>query len=182
MSHPSEARNFLKQSYNKKLGNVGTFEVDKSLSGKRVQVYNDPNTGQTKVVHTGTNSLTDWITNSRYLMGDTSGKRFKHADKIQKQAELKYGTENTETLGHSLGAKIAEQVGGKSKQVTTLNKPVAPIDFGKKIKKNQTDYKTNLDPVSPFRFTQRGNKATYIKSKTYNPFTEHSSDVLGRLR
>ena len=182
MSNPAEARLFLKQSYSKNLGNVGNFEVDKSLSGKRTQVYHDKNTGNTKVVHTGTNSLTDWITNSRYLMGNTSSKRFKHANKIQKQAEIKYGTDKTETLGHSLGAKIAEQVGGRSHQVTTLNKPVSAVDFGKKIKKNQTDYKTNLDPVSPFRFTQRGNKAVYIKSKTYNPLTEHSSDVLGRLK
>jgi len=182
MSKPSEARSFLKQSYNKNLANVGTFEVDKSLSGKRVQVYHDKNSNSTKIVHTGTNSLSDWITNSRYLMGNTSGKRFQHADKIQRQAEAKYGTDKTETLGHSIGAKLSEQVGGRSQYVTTLNKPVAPIDFGKKIKKNQTDYKTTLDPVSPFRFLQRGNKATYIKSKTYNPFTEHSSDVLGRLR
>ena len=182
MSNPFEAKLFLKQSYNKELDDVGTFKVDRSLSGQRAQVYNDPNTGETKVVHRGTNSLTDWITNTRYLLGNTTGNRFQHADKIQRQAELKYGTDQTETLGHSLGAKISEQVGGRSKQVTTLNKPVAYSDFGRKIKKNQTDYKTNLDPVSPFRFTQRGNKPVYIKSKTYNPFIEHNTNVLGRLK
>lgn len=181
MSNPFQARLFLKQSYSKELDDVGTFKVDRSLSGQRAQVYNDPNTGETKVVHRGTNSLTDWITNTRYLLGNTTGKRFQHADKIQRQAELKYG-KISETLGHSLGSLLSEKVGGRSKQVTTLNKPVSYYDIGKKIKKNQTDYKTNLDPVSPFRFTQRGNKAVYIKSKTYNPFIEHNTNVLGRLK
>jgi hypothetical protein len=38
-------------------------------------------------------------------------KCYKHANKIQKQAENKYDVTNT--IGHSLGAGIAEEVGKK---------------------------------------------------------------------
>ena len=113
------------------------------------------------------------------------GKRFNHAKKIQKQAEEKYGKNNLITLGHSQGAKWAEMLGNKNNnnEVITLNKPTLPTDLlqGKKVKKNQTDIKTSKDPVSFLRGLQKGKKAKVIKSKSFNPITEHSVNVLDRL-
>ena len=48
-------------------------------------------------------------------------KRFQHAKDIQKKAEGKYGKDHTTTLGHSLGAKIASDVGDR------------PVILGKKL-------------------------------------------------
>ena len=46
--------------------------------------------------------------------------------KIQKQAEQKYGANNITTMGHSLGGRIAEKVGKKSAQIITYNKAATP--------------------------------------------------------
>jgi hypothetical protein len=113
-----------------------------------------------------------------------NNRRFAHARNIQSQAEAKYGPENITTLGSSLGAKIAEKVGNKTKEVITLNKPTIPMDLikGRKLPKNQTDIRTSRDPVSILRpFQKANNKEITIPSKTLNPFREHSTDVLSRM-
>jgi hypothetical protein len=98
--------------------------------------------------------------------------RYKHANKIQKEAEKKYNVTNT--LGHSLEAGIAEEVGKNSANITTLNKPVGLHNVNKKVTKKQKDIKTSFDPISVFRPFQKGKKATVIKAKTWNPLKEHS--------
>lgn len=173
----------LKASYQKKNEDMNGYVVDKELSGQRVKVYHHPTENKTLVVHKGTASIQDWGTNLAMTFGIKTGKRFKHAKKIQKQAEAKYKDSEQITLGHSLGAKIAEDVGKKENEVITLNKPTLPLDVitGKKVKKNQTDVKTERDPVSILRGLQKGKKAKVVKSKTFNPLTEHGVDVLNRL-
>jgi hypothetical protein len=177
-------KQFLKQSYDKNLTDIDDYKIDKSLSGQRVQVYHNPQNNKTVVVHRGTASVQDWGTNLSMSLGH-KGKRFNHAKKIQKQAEDKYGKNNLITLGHSQGAKWAEMLGNKNNnnEVITLNKPTLPLDLlqGKRVKKNQTDIKTSKDPVSILRGLQKGKKAKLMKSKTFNPLTEHSVNVLDRL-
>jgi hypothetical protein len=122
------------------------------------------------------------ITDVRYTLGDKSGKRFKHAKNIQELANAKYGKENVITAGHSLGSVLGETaVKGKDQELITLNKPVGLADIGKTIGKKQTDIKTTRDPVSFLRGTQKGNSALVLKSKTYNPLAEHSTETLDRL-
>jgi hypothetical protein len=88
-------------------------------------------------------------------------------------------------LGDSLGAKIAERIGNKTKEVITLlNNPTIPLDLikGKKIPNNQTDMRTSRDPISILRpFQKANNKKITIPSKSLNPFREHSTDVLSRM-
>lgn len=179
-----DTKDFLTSSYSKELNNINGYIVDKSLSGQRVQVYHNPQNNKTVVVHRGTDSIQDWGTNLSMSLGH-KGKRFNHAKKIQKQAEDKYGKNNLITLGHSQGAKWAEMLGNKNNnnEVITLNKPTLPLDLiqGKKVKKNQTDIKTSRDPVSILRKLQKGKKAKVMKSKTFNPLTEHGVDALNRL-
>ena len=52
--------------------------------------------------------------------------RYKHAKEIQDKKEKKYGKENVTTIGHSLGAKLASDLGGKSKEIIIYNKPITP--------------------------------------------------------
>jgi hypothetical protein len=180
----NNTKQFLKQSYSKKLNDINDYKIDKDLSGQRVQVYHNPQNNKTVVVHRGTDSIQDWGTNLSMALGH-KGKRFNHAKKIQKQAEEKYGKNNLITMGHSQGAKWAEMLGNKSNnnEVITLNKPTLPLDLiqRKRVKNNQTDIKTSKDPVSILRGLQKGKKATVMKSKTLNPLKEHSVDVLDRL-
>ena len=171
----------LKKSYEKTPSDYKDFKVDKPLSGQRAQVYKNSKTGQVVVVHRGTADMNDWISDARYAMGDTSGARFEHAKKVQKQAEDKYGKQNITTIGHSLGATLAEKAGGEGKEVITLNKPVSPYDvINHTVSSNQTDVKTGADPVSFLRGFQSGGNTNVLKSDTYNPLTEHSTDTLSR--
>ena len=176
-----DLKHFLSESYSKKHKDYKEFVLDNDLSGKKTQVYYNPKSGQSVVVHRGTATMTDWITDARYALGNTDLKRFRHAKDIQKKAESKYGGKNVSTIGHSLGSKAAELAGKNSKEIITLNKPVSVKDLiYTKVPKNQTDIRTTYDPVSLLRPFQRGNKAKTIQSETKNPLTEHSTETLDR--
>jgi hypothetical protein len=157
------------------------FKVDKDLSGKRTKIFHNSKTGQTVVAHRGTASIQDVGTDLGLAVG-FRGKRFKHAKKVQKQAEDKYGTENLDTVGHSLAGVIAEEVGKNSRNVITMNKAV--VNPTRRNLKNQTDIKTSNDPVSALnRFSN--NKAHVIPSQKFNPlkpFKEHTVTTLKRVK
>ena len=177
-----DVKKLLSKSYDKTQSSYGDYQLDKGLSGQRVQVYWNAKMGKAVVVHRGTAGVQDMVTDVRYTFGDKSGKRFKHSKSIQQKVNDKYGKENVITLGHSLGSVLGETaVKGNNQELITLNKPVGLGDIGKTVSTNQTDLKTERDPVSFLRGTQKGNRATIIKSKTYNPLTEHSTDTLDRL-
>jgi hypothetical protein len=173
----------LKNGYAKhKDKNIDGYEVDQSMSGKRVQVLHNPTTKHTIVAHKGTDSATDWLTNLRYgLFNDKSSKRFKHSKKIQKQAEEKYKDGNFTTVGHSLGAKLAQESSSKG-DIVTLNGATTPYDIGKRVPKNQTNIRTTIDPVSYLQNYQWGNgNEKKIESKSLNPISEHGVNVLDRM-
>jgi hypothetical protein len=177
-----DLKELLSRSYNKKPSSFGDYKLDSQLSGQRGQVYYNEKLGKAVVVHRGTKGIQDMITDVRYTLGDKSSKRFKKAKSIQEQANAKYGKENVITAGHSLGSVLGETaVKGKDQELITLNKPVGLADIGKTIGKKQTDIKTTRDPVSFLRGTQKGNAPLVIKSKTYNPLAEHSTETLGRV-
>lgn len=175
----------LKYSYNHKKGrraNFDGYQLDEQLSGKRAQVYRNDE-GKAIVAHRGTQGLRDWITDAGFALG-IKGRRFKHAAKVQRAAEKKYGSENISTVGHSLGAALAEENGKRSKNVVTLNKPTRPQDLFKRQRENQVDIRSSLDPVSvlaPLRYHNPKRNIT-IKSETYDPLIEHSTGVLDRIQ
>lgn len=172
-------KKFLKASYKpgtKIKGNV----YDEHLSGKRVSVYMNPNTGKATVVHRGTASLTDWFkTNVPMALGYEGGKRFKHAKKIQKAAEKKYGSQNVTTMGHSLGGRIAEKVGKKSSAIITYNKAATPKSILSATPKKQKDIRTSGDVVSALSTLQKHKtKMKTIQSKSINPISTHNVNAI----
>jgi hypothetical protein len=175
---PDTIQALLKKSYEKKLSSFKDFEIDKSLSGQRVQVYYNPALKQAVVVHRGSSGAKDWLVNDAGLLVGYRGKRFSHAQDIQKQAQKKYGAKNVTTIGHSLGAKIAEEVGQKSKEIITLNKPTVDT---KKVSDKQFDIRASSDLVSGLSGIASSNNKTTIPSGFRNPISEHSTDVLSRL-
>lgn len=178
-------KDFLKQSYEKKLQNIGDYDVDRSLSGQRVQVYKHKYSPQTVVVHRGTKGIQDVFNDVKYALGMniSNTKRLKYANDIQKKAEDKYGKDNVTTLGHSLGSHISSSVGKNSKEVINLNKPIGLQDLYNKPLDNEYNVRTTLDPVSfllPFS-RHNNSRVTTIPSQTMNPLEEHKTDVLDRL-
>jgi len=173
---------FLSSSYDKSAPNeIGDFVKDKKLSGQRAQVYHNTKTGQAVVVHRGSQGIHDWGNNLKMALGFSMGntKRFSHGKKIQKEAEAKYGAKNISTLGHSLGGKIASDVGKDSGEIITLNKPVVGRDLFQKNqgkKENETNIRTGHDVVSALD----RNADFTIPSKSINTIAEHTTSVLDR--
>ena len=179
----SDLKDLLNASYNNDIENVNDFHKDKSLSSKTSKVFVNNKTGQVVVAHRGTSGFTDWFNNAVYGIAGTTGykltPRYKEAEKVQRKAHKKYGHENVTTIGHSQGGLQAELLGGKGKEIITVNKATRPFESTKQ--KNQYDIASSKDIVSslnPFS----GNKfEKVIEAKTSNPLTEHSSDILERL-
>jgi hypothetical protein len=164
----------LIQSYEPKLKNHGDYRVDRQLSGQRVQVYHNKKTGETVIAHRGTADLTDVGTDIQAFFGVKSGARWKHAEKVQREAEAKYGTENLTTIGHSLGAQLASEYGNNSKEIITLNKPYSGRD------EREHRIRTKNDPFASSAIDHQPG-TTVIESESSNPWTEHSVDTLKRL-
>jgi hypothetical protein len=180
----SDLKGLLGASYDPKIDKVGDFHLDKSISSKTSKVYFNKNTGQAVVAHMGTQGILDWGNNAIYALGGDKAykmtSRYKEAEKVQKKAESKYGAKNVSTIGHSQGGKQAELLGKNSKEIITLNKATRPFENTKH--ENQHDIRTTGDLVSALNpFQKKNDKEIEIKSKTYNPLTEHSTDILEGL-
>ncbi|AIW01910.1 MAG: hypothetical protein ASQ68_gp20 [Yellowstone Lake virophage 6] len=159
--------------------NVDGYVLDKELSTKRDKVYYDPNTG--KAVHTiaGTDKAKDWSNNLLIPLGlHQYTNRYKNAEKIQKEANKKYGKDNLSLVSHSQSGNIAENLANK-KLVGDENITLNPAIIGSHNKKLKV-VKSSGDIVSALTFTNKKDKV--LKSKTWNPFTEHSSKILTRKK
>ena len=180
----SDLKGLLDASYDPKVTQVGDFVLEKPLSSSTSKVYRNPETGQVVVAHRGTAGISDWGNNAVYALGGKSAykmtARYKEAEKVQKRAEKKYGASNVTTIGHSQGGLQSELLGGKSKEIITLNKATMPFESNKN--KNQFDVRSDRDVVSGLNpFAKKSKKDISIKAQSYNPLTEHSGDVLNRL-
>lgn len=176
-------KKLLKASYANKKQKIDTYERNNKLSGKRVQVFYDPNTKKAVVSHRGSKGAIDWLkTNTAMALGYEGGNRFRHAKKIQKKAEKLYGPENVTTIGHSLGGRIAEKVGQKSSKVITYNKAVTPRSLLKPTSIVQTDIRTKNDAVSVLgRFQKKNGKTIQIKDNS-NPIKAHGLQHLSSIK
>jgi hypothetical protein len=172
-------KDFVEAGYKKKSDakNINGYILDEELSTKRNKVYYNPTTG--KVVHTiaGTDSMKDWSNNLLIPVGlHGYSNRSRNSTKIQKKANEKYGKENVDLVTHSQSGHIAENlankglVGGKN---TTLN-PAIIGNHNKDIKV----VKSIFDPVS--LLTNTNKKDVNIIPKTFNPITEHSTNILDK--
>lgn len=149
----------LSSTYQKQNESLGSYEVDRALSGGRVKVYHDPTTKHTVVAHRGSAVGRDWLENAMYAVGIKKGKGWRVSKQKQEAAYKKYGADNITTIGHSKGALHAQEYGQKGAQVITLNKPVNVQDIlFKKVPKKQIDYTGEGDVVSALRPLQRGSK------------------------
>ena len=182
-------KGLLDASYDKNVKNVDGFVQDERLSTKTSKVYVNPETGQAVVAHRGTSGFTDWFNNAVYALGGRRAYkmtgRYKEAEKVQKEAEAKYGKDKVSTIGHSQGGLQAELLGQNSHEIITLNKATRPFENTKA--ENQYDIKSSRDIVSslnPFQnnpFAPKQGQDIVIPAKGFNVLAEHSIDTLERL-
>lgn len=180
----TEIKDLVQASYDSNLTDLPEFIIDHQLSGDKVKVFKRKGeSNQAVVVHRGTQGWGDVMLDARYVLGHNleNTDRFKHAQEIQQKAQEKYGAENTSTVGHSLGSKIASTFGADSKEIINLNKAVAPQDILKPLSHKETNIRTKYDPVSAL-LALRGNKNIFtIPSISMNPLAEHSSEAMNRI-
>lgn len=173
-SNRKKFKGLLEASYNPNMVPEGAVK-DKSLSGKRVGVYNLD--AKTYVVHRGTANLKDWTTDFLMALGYENGNRFSHSKEIQKRAEEKYGRANVVTMGHSLGGRIAEKVGKRSAAVVTFNKATTPrsiVESYTNPNPKQHDVRTKHDLVSlPSLLQRKTNPVITLDAKTIDPLKAH---------
>jgi hypothetical protein len=186
----SEISDFIDASYAKKPpAELDGFLLDKKLSTDVAKVYYNPNTGEARVIHRGTEGIKDWGNNLAYIAGAYElTDRYKQGKKVQEQAEKKYGKKNISTLGHSQGAVLARKLGADTKEVINVN----PAFKGEIPKKNEYNIRSSADvvsglyaPVAKVRsiLTPGYSKKhdITIKADSFNPLKEHSADILDRL-
>ena len=171
-----QVNKFVEASY-KKLDDahkVDDYELDKELSTKNNKVYRDPATGKVVIANAGTSSLTDWWNNKNILFGNYSKtKRYKEVEDIQKKAIQKYGKDNIMNVGHSQSGEALRIM----KQRELLGEAVAvnPAIIGKSTEDIDV-IRSNRDLVS--LLTPTSGKDTTIQAQSYNPLTEHSSNII----
>ena len=177
-----EIKHFVNASYEKKgqaPTDINGYVLDKELSNGQAKVYHNPTTGKTIVANRGTQgTLQDWANNIAYTMGmyDYTG-RWKNAKRTQDEAIQKYGKVDT-NVGHSQSGIITRKLNNLGKTGEVIN--VNPASLGESQKKNETIVRSTLDPVSIFQPNKYSNNVS-IKAESYNPLTEHSGSILGRL-
>ena len=174
--HSDDLKAILKKSYNKTPTDHGDYKIDATLSGERAQVYRNDKSGKVIVAHRGTKGVHDMFTDLQYLAGNTKNKRFDHAQRIQNQAEAKYGKDNVTTVGHSLGGLIANQV-TDGKQIT-YNKPT----IFNSNNPNELSIKTSNDPFSLNNNRSNDNKIVIHNGFNLDPFQNHSTNHLNQLK
>lgn len=171
----------LDNSYGK-ADDVNGYILDKSLSGKRSQVYHNSETNHLVVTHRGTKGIHDVKTDIKMMFGFKNGKRFKHGKKITDQAINKYKTDNTTIIGHSLGHSIAKEANkGHDKEMITLNGAVTPLDMFDKQKSNEHIIRSKYDPISALHtlnFYKKKQNTYTLDNNIINPLKSHSTDVL----
>lgn len=151
-----------------KVGNQYNVKLDHHLSNSEHKVFHDPNTNNSSVVFAGTRKAGDLLTDAAIAVGlGKYTKRFKDSERVIRDVRNKYPSTNITASGHSLGGSLSEHV--KSDKTFTYNKGVGLGDIGKTISKNQTDIRTNYDPISILSTTQKHkNKLVNIDSGVFN--------------
>jgi hypothetical protein len=154
---------------------VPPYILDKKLSTEWVRVLHDPK-GHTIVVHRGSADWYDMMVDAAMGLGYKGTKRFKESERIQKEAEKKYGTKNMSVIGSSLGGTLAEDFGQNAAEIISSGKPVLPLDLltKKKVSDKQHDVRTKTDIISFLKPLQKHKNDIVVDSiKPLNPVKSH---------
>lgn len=132
---------------------------DTDLSQKKDRVYVDKER-KAHVVFQGTNptDIRDLATDVALTVGvGRFTPRFRNAKRLAKKVQEKYGVENANAYGHSLGGALATESGLNER--VTYNKAVGVGGIGKQMQRGQIDYRNKGDVVSVLsKFSKYKNK------------------------
>jgi hypothetical protein len=153
------------------------YKLDRDLSNKEAKVFVDAE-GKPSIAVRGSKSAYDFLVSDPLLALGKSNldPRKRRTNALIENVKRKYGREDVDLYGHSLGGALVS--GAKtSGQITTYNKGAGLGTIGKAINPNQTDIRTGRDIVSLLSKTERGGKKIEIQGSD-NPLTAHSISQL----
>lgn len=160
-------------SYADKKNDSSRFKVDKKFTNDKHTVVNDKKTGRKTIIFKGTNPKDPRDLRSDLALAVGSHKRdnrFKNSKTITqkvRKASKKEGMGSKLTIvGHSLGGSLAEYSGKKKDKIITVNKGAGINQIGKRIGKNQTDYRSKYDAVSALSIFNKGGKKKSTGNKS----------------
>lgn len=165
----------IKNSYNPQ-SNLNGFVRDDELSGKRQQVYLNPENNQLLFSVAGTRSGTDIINDIRLATGGLKNtNRYKSADNTLKLAKEKYPEASVNIVGSSLGGSITQRLGGANDRRITYN---AGEVFGIN-RPNTVNVRHSGDVVSLLGANKSYNFGNpLLVASPFNWLSNHSSDQL----
>jgi len=176
--HIQDMKKFIHNSYrpqDEQKDEISGYKRDDSLSGRRSQTYYNHDTGKAVIVHRGSQGIHDWANNLLVPLGlYHTTNRYKHSEDHQKKTEDKYGKDNVDTIGHSIGAHIVTGLGSNSKNIIGYNRPPQYSQ----LPSNYYDVKKTGDIFYPF--TSNNDKSVVMKSKRFNPIEEHKSYAIDK--
>jgi hypothetical protein len=118
------AKQIIQNAYTKDpkaVDNINGYNIDKELSGNRVQVLHNPTTNKVIINHRGTKGFQDIITDLRLLVGNKSSNRFKYSKNITDKAKEKYENSDITHIGHSLGHQLAKEANSNNDELIGIN-------------------------------------------------------------
>jgi len=128
------------------------YEIDKSLSSRYHTVYYHAGRNKAVVAYRGTvpHNASDLYADATDIFGSSrkmfDSPRFRQADALYKQTVKKYGRQNVEVTGHSLGGSQAMYIGKKYNTKGIAFEPgIGPLDA---IERSTLGYKTKVKIVS----------------------------------
>ena len=124
------------------------YVKDKDLSNGNEQTYYNGKTNKLLYNTTGSHNIKDFFTDAYLLAGkikDTS--RYKESEATLKKARDKYKNAETTLTGHSLGGRIASDLGSAKDKVVSLDAGYSPFQ---PTRSNTTAYRSSGDIVSLF--------------------------------
>ena len=181
----NEVKDLIEASYSRTgdsedIGKRYGLKLDKSLSNINQKVYYDKERNPT-VVFRGTKSRDDVMTDVLLGAGlEKYSTRFRDSKKLIEDVKKKYHNKPVTTLGHSLGASLAEYGGGD--KIVAVNRGVGIGGIGKQLPQNLTDIRSRNDIVSVLSKTQSGGRKITLKTNNINPLAEHSHKSLDLLK
>ncbi|KAJ1637202.1 hypothetical protein T492DRAFT_834706 [Pavlovales sp. CCMP2436] len=133
-----------------KYGDTFGYKLDAELSRANTMVFIDRSSGKPVIAHRGSVTAKDWLVDDALIAlgAHKNTDRLNLARSIAVAIEKKYNRP-ANSVGHSLGKRLAEQ-SGSGGQIVTINKASGLGDIGRRQPSGtrQTDVRTRLDAVS----------------------------------
>ncbi len=151
------------------------YIYDPTISNDKAQVYRK--NGGTTIVHRGSKTAHDFFDDALIIAGlGAYTHSQKNSNRVSERSRKKYGSDNINHTGHSLGGYLAEMSAKPNEKVDTLNKHNVGL-FREKKNANVLNYRNSQDLASLSLLSKRKNKTIHTHQRFTDPLTAHKQII-----